>query len=235
MSPPARRGEREPAVEVDLSDTHEHAIRVDYVFKAPLLGAGVELEWQAPAEAMRDEAVRAAESSDVVLAFVGISPNLEGEEMPVHVDGFAGGDRTDIDLPKVQQELLEAVAATGKPVVVVLMSGSAMAMNWAKDHAAALLEAWYPGEAGGEAIADVVTGKANPSGRLPITFYVSAPNSFRGDECYRDVSTAIANRIGSGSSTTCALTPDENHFAILRRDGMGVDWVPFVDQRGDTA
>jgi beta-glucosidase len=170
---PNRRGEREAAVEVELGDNQEHTLRVDYVFKAPLLGAGVALEWQAPAAALRDEAVRAAQDSDVVLAFVGISPNLEGEEMPVHVDGFAGGDRTDIDLPKVQQDLLEAVAATGKPVVVVLMSGSAMAMNWAKDHAAALVEAWYPGEAGGEAIADILTGKANPSGRLPITFYAS--------------------------------------------------------------
>jgi beta-glucosidase len=89
------------------------------------------------------------------------------------VDGFAGGDRTDIDLPKTQRDLLEAVAATGKPVVVVLMSGSAMAMNWANDHAAALLEAWYPGEAGGEAIANILTGNVNPSGRLPLTFYAS--------------------------------------------------------------
>jgi beta-glucosidase len=170
---PNRRGEREAAVEVELGDTQEHTIRVDYVFKAPLLGAGVALEWQAPAAALRDEAIRAAQDSDVVLAFVGISPNLEGEEMPVHVDGFAGGDRTSIDLPKAQQDLLEAVAATGKPVVVVLMSGSAVAMNWAKDHAAALVEAWYPGEAGGEAITDILTGKANPSGRLPVTFYAS--------------------------------------------------------------
>ena len=170
---PNRRGDREPAVEVELNDTQEHTIRVEYVFKAPLLGAGLALEWHAPAQALRDEAVRAAQSSDVVLAFVGISPNLEGEEMPVHVDGFSGGDRTDIDLPKTQRDLLEAVAATGKPVVVVLMSGSAMAMNWANDHAAALLEAWYPGEAGGEAIANILAGKVNPSGRLPVTFYAS--------------------------------------------------------------
>jgi beta-glucosidase len=122
---------------------------------------------------LRNEAVNAAKDSDIVLAFVGISPNLEGEEMPVHVEGFTGGDRTDIDLPRTQRDLLEAVAATGKPVVVVLMSGSAMAMTWAKDHAAALVEAWYPGEAGGEAIADVLTGRTNPSGRLPVTFYAS--------------------------------------------------------------
>ena len=122
---------------------------------------------------MHDEAVKAVKDSDLAVVFVGLSPNLEGEEMPVHIDGFDGGDRTDIDLPQTQQQLLEAVAATGKPVVVVLMSGSAVAMNWANDHAAALLEAWYPGEAGGEAIADILTGKANPSGRLPVTFYAS--------------------------------------------------------------
>jgi beta-glucosidase len=170
---PNRRGQRESAIELDLSDTKDHTLRVEYVFKAPLLGAGIALDWQPPADALRDEAVRAAQSSDVVLAFVGISPNLEGEEMPVHVEGFAGGDRTAIDLPKTQRDLLEAVAATGKPVVVVLMSGSAMAMPWAKDHASAILEAWYPGEAGGEAIADILTGKVNPSGRLPVTFYAS--------------------------------------------------------------
>jgi len=170
---PNRRGQAEPTVDLDIPDSHPHSIRVEYVFKAPLLGAGISLDWHAPADALRNEAVEAAKDSDVVLAFVGISPNLEGEEMPVHVEGFAGGDRTDIDLPKTQRDLLEAVAATGKPVVVVLMSGSAMAMTWSKDHAAALVEAWYPGEAGGEAIADVLTGRTNPSGRLPVTFYAS--------------------------------------------------------------
>jgi len=159
--------------EVDISNTAPHSIRVDYVFKAPLFGAGLTLEWKAPADALRAQAVEAAKNADVVFAFVGISPNLEGEEMPVHVDGFSGGDRTDIDLPKTQRDLLEAVAATGKPVVVVLMSGSAIAMQWSKQHAAALLEAWYPGEAGGEAIANVLTGKVDPSGHLPITFYAS--------------------------------------------------------------
>ena len=168
-----RRAQRIAPVELDIADTGEHSIRVEYVFRAPLLGSGISLEWRAPAEALRNEAVRAAKASGIVLAFVGISPNLEGEEMPVHVEGFAGGDRTSIDLPKTQRDLLEALAATGKPVVVVLLSGSAMAANWANDHAAALVEAWYPGEAGGEAIADVLTGKTNPSGRLPVTFYAS--------------------------------------------------------------
>ncbi len=159
--------------EVDISDTRAHSLRVEYVFKAPLFGAGLTLEWKAPADALRAQAVEAAKAADVVLAFVGISPNLEGEEMPVHVEGFSGGDRTDIDLPKTQQDLLEAVAATGKPVVVVLMSGSAIAMKWSKDHAAALLEAWYPGRPEAKRSRTFLTGKVDPSGRLPITFYAS--------------------------------------------------------------
>jgi beta-glucosidase len=104
---------------------------------------------------------------------LGISAGLEGEEMNVNVEGFRGGDRTDIGLPKPQEALLKAVVATGKPVVVVLLSGSALAVNWANDHAAAILEAWYPGGEGGTAIADVLFDDYNPAGRLPVTFYKS--------------------------------------------------------------
>jgi beta-glucosidase len=93
--------------------------------------------------------------------------------MPVHVKGFDGGDRTSIELPAVQEKMLEAVAATGKPLVVVLMNGSALAVDWAKQHANAIVEAWYPGEEGGTAIADVLAGTTNPAGRLPVTFYAS--------------------------------------------------------------
>ena len=154
-------------------DTAEHSIRIEYAHADKFNAAGIIFQWAAPADAQRQQAVKAAQDSDLVLAFVGLSPDLEGEEMPVHVNGFDGGDRTSIELPQTQEQLLEALGATGKPVVVVLMSGSAVAMSWAKDHAAALLEAWYPGEAGGEAIADILTGKSNPSARLPITFYAS--------------------------------------------------------------
>jgi len=107
------------------------------------------------------------------VAFVGLSPDLEGEEMALHVPGFNGGDRTDIALPQVQQDLLRALAATGKPLVVVLLNGSALAVNWCQQHAAAILEAWYPGEEGGTAIAETLDGKNNPGGRLPVTFYAS--------------------------------------------------------------
>ena len=117
------------------------------------------------------EAIAAAKSADVVIAVVGITSELEGEEMPINEEGFAGGDRTSLDLPKPEEDLVEAVAATGKPLIVVLMNGSALSVNWAKDHANAILESWYAGEEGGAAIAETSSGKNAPAGRLPVTFY----------------------------------------------------------------
>src|SRR5205085_10575255 len=110
------------------------------------------------------EAVSVAKQADAVVLVLGLSSQLEGEEMSVHEPGFAGGDRTDINLPARQQALLEAVAATGKPVVLVLMSGSALAVNWADAHVPAIVQAWYPGEEGGVALADVLFGDYNPAG-----------------------------------------------------------------------
>jgi beta-glucosidase len=156
-----------------FSDTQPHAIRVEYTHQAPLFGAGITLSWMPPAEALRAEAVQAAFRADAVVAFVGLSPELEGEEMPIKIPGFDGGDRTDLNLPAAQQALLEAVAATGKPLVVVLMNGSALSVNWAQKNAAGILEAWYPGEEGGDAIAQTLLGSNNPAGRLPVTFYQS--------------------------------------------------------------
>jgi len=158
-------------VHFDAGQTHE--VRVEYAHDSPRRGGGVRLEWQPNSDALRDEAVSVAKQADVIVAFVGLSPDLEGEEMPVHVEGFSGGDRTDIALPAAQRQLLEALAATGKPLVVVLMNGSALAIDWAQRHAAAILEAWYPGEEGGTAIAQTLAGENNPAGRLPITFYGS--------------------------------------------------------------
>ena len=118
-------------------------------------------------------AIEAAKNADVVIAVMGITSELEGEEMPVSEEGFKGGDRTSIDLPKPEQELLEAVAAIGKPVVLVLGNGSALAANWAQEHVNAILESWYAGEEGGAAVAETLSGKNNPAGRLPVTFYTS--------------------------------------------------------------
>jgi beta-glucosidase len=162
-----------PEIAVHFDDSAAHDFKLEYTHKSPLFAAGVTLTWKPPADVLRSEAVRAAQQSDVVVAFVGLSPNLEGEEMPVHVEGFNGGDRTDIVIPMVQQDLLEALSATGKPLVVVLLNGSALAVNWAHEHASAILDAWYPGEEGGTAIALTLAGTNNPGGRLPVTFYAS--------------------------------------------------------------
>jgi beta-glucosidase len=156
-----------------FENTSPHSIRLEYAHNAPMFGAGIHLVWQPEAAPMRDQAVQTARQADVVVVFVGLSPSLEGEEMPVQLEGFHGGDRTKINLPQLQEDLLQAVAATGKPLVVVLMNGSALAVPWAKEHAAAILEAWYPGEEGGAAIAGTLAGDDNPAGRLPVTFYAS--------------------------------------------------------------
>ncbi|WP_348263845.1 glycoside hydrolase family 3 C-terminal domain-containing protein [Telmatobacter sp. DSM 110680] len=156
---------------IPFADTRPHDIRIEYIQTARIPGSGIAFEWSPRHELLQDLAVAAANKADVVVAFVGLTPRLEGEEMKVDAKGFSGGDRTDINLPDVQQEMLEAVAKTGKPMVVVLLNGSALAVNWAKDNARALLEAWYPGQSGGQAIAETLSGKSNPAGRLPVTFY----------------------------------------------------------------
>jgi beta-glucosidase len=138
-------------------------------FNAPSPKA--QLIWAKVNDAPSPEAIAAAKAADITIAVVGITSRLEGEEMPVTVPGFLGGDRTSIDLPAPEEALVEAVQATGKPLVVVLMNGSALAVNWINDQGNAVLEAWYPGEEGGSAIADTLSGKNNPAGRLPITFY----------------------------------------------------------------
>ena len=111
--------------------------------------------------------------ADVIVFVGGISPRLEGEEMPVHVEGFRKGDRTDIEIPKVQKEMVKALKATGKPVVYVLCTGSALALNWEEANLDAILNAWYGGQEAGTAVADILFGDYNPSGRLPVTFYKS--------------------------------------------------------------
>jgi beta-glucosidase len=136
--------------------------------------ASVRLLWAKPATGREEEeALAAARQADAVVPFLGLSARLEGEEMQVKVEGFEGGDRVQIGLPHVQEELLTKIAALGKPTVLVLLNGSALAVNWARDHVPAIVEAWYPGQAAGIAIADVLFGDYNPAGRLPVTFYKS--------------------------------------------------------------
>ncbi len=155
---------------IDLQAGRAYDLKLEY-FQG-LGGANVRLEWGVPDDAVK-RAVRLAGESDVVVFVGGISPQLEGEEMNVTIEGFRGGDRTSLDIPRVQEDLLEAVSATGKPVVLVLTSGSALGVNWASEHVAAILQLWYPGEEGGTALADVLFGDYNPGGRLPVTFYKS--------------------------------------------------------------
>ena len=135
--------------------------------------AGLQMLWAPPSEMLEADAVQAAEQADVVVLCLGITSRLEGEEMRIRTAGFVGGDRTSLDLPAPQQRLLERIAQLGKPTVLVLLNGSALSVTWAQEHVPAILEAWYPGQAGGTAIADVLFGAYNPGGRLPVTFYRS--------------------------------------------------------------
>jgi len=135
--------------------------------------AHLRLLWKVPGRDLLAEALEAARQAEAVVLFMGLSPRLEGEEMKVEVAGFKGGDRLTLELPLRQQELIKAVAALKKPTILVLLNGSALAVNWSAAHLPAILEAWYPGQAAGEAIADVLFGDYNPAGRLPVTFYKS--------------------------------------------------------------
>ncbi len=155
---------------VHLEKGQKIALSVTY----GVMGGGqphAQLIWAKVNNKPSPEAIAAAKNADVVIAVVGLTSELEGEEMPVSEPGFLGGDRTSINMPQPEEDLVEAVAATGKPLVVVLTNGSALAVNWINQHANAVLEAWYPGEEGGNAVADTLSGKNNPAGRLPLTFY----------------------------------------------------------------
>ena len=155
---------------VHLEKDHPYAIKIEYFQNRR--SSEARLVWSLPDEEPQ-RAVDAARGADLVIAVMGLSPRVEGEEMKVDAEGFSGGDRTRIDLPAPQEQLLEQVYATGKPVVLVLMNGSALAVNWADANLPAILEAWYPGGQGGTAVAEAIAGDFNPGGRLPVTFYKS--------------------------------------------------------------
>jgi len=169
----AAPGPRRPLrVRVALEAGRKYALRVDY--RQTGSGGTIQLAWTPPADAMLSEAVALAKGSDVALVFVGLSSDLEGEEMRgVNIPGFLGGDRTSLDLPEPQENLVKAMIASGKPVVVVLTSGSAVAVRSAAEGASAVLAVWYGGEEAGTAIAETLAGVNNPAGRLPVTFYKS--------------------------------------------------------------
>jgi beta-glucosidase len=153
-----------------LEQGHPYDVKIDYF--QDVRSAEARFIWSPPDQAER-EAVEAARTADVVVVAMGLSARIEGEEMKVDADGFAGGDRTKIDLPAPQETLLEKIHAAGKPLVLVLMNGSALSINWADENLPAILEAWYPGEEGGTAVAGAIAGDFSPAGRLPVTFYKS--------------------------------------------------------------
>ena len=150
-----------PGIEVTFAEGCPWALRADGSNK--------------PSPEVIADAITKAKAADVVVFVGGITARLEGEEMGRDnaFDGFEGGDRTTIELPPVQTDLLKALADTGKPVILVNCSGSPMALPWETKHLPAILQAWYPGEQGGRAGGKILFGDVNPSGRLPLTFYAS--------------------------------------------------------------
>jgi beta-glucosidase len=163
---------RARSASLDLEAGRRYDVRLDY-FDA-IRDAEIRLAWKRPGgKEPLEEALDAARAADVVVFVGGLTGDVEGEEMTVSYPGFAGGDRTDLALPSTQDKLLRALQATGKPVVLVLMTGSAIAVEWAQKNIPAIVVGWYPGQQGGNAVADVLFGAVSPAGRLPVTFYRS--------------------------------------------------------------
>lgn len=158
-------------VPVKLQAGKTYELRVEYTQKGG--GGGLQLLWTPPADAALQQAVGLAKESDLNIVCVGLNSRLEGEESRLEIPGFAGGDRTDLRLPEPQRKLLDALFAIGKPTIIVLVNGSALAVQPANQKAQAILETWYGGESAGTAIAETLSGKNNPAGRLPVTFYES--------------------------------------------------------------
>jgi beta-glucosidase len=225
--------------EVPLVKGQRYAIRIESL---PGLEQSISLIWQINRPDVRARAVAAARSADLVIAVAGITSNLEGEEKSINVPGFQGGDRTSLDMPAQEEELLKAIKATTKPLILVMMNGSALSINWAKKNADAIIEAWYPGEEGGTAIGETLAGQNNPAGRLPVTFFTGVEQLppmgdysmarrtyryFSGTPLYpfgyglsysRFAYSALrlsANSISAGSSLTVTM----NITNVSRRDG----------------
>jgi beta-glucosidase len=188
------------------------------------------LVWSVPHDEGRQAALAAVRNADLVVFVAGLSHRTEGEEMRVDAPGFAGGDRTSLDLPAPQQELLERVIALDKPTVLVLMNGSAMSVNWADAHVPAIIEAWYPGGQGGEAVARLIAGDYSPAGRLPLTFYKSVAqlpdftDYSMAHRTYRYFTGEVLYPFGHGLSyTTFAYTdPRVSSARVTARDSVNV-------------
>lgn len=226
--------------EVNL-EARSHDVRMEYY--QTNREAIAKLVWSSPhfVERQIEEAVNTVRQADVAIVVLGLSAALEGEEMTVSTEGFRGGDRIDISLPKGQEALLKAVSATGKPVVLLLLNGSALAVNWAAEHVPAILDAWYPGEEGGTAIADVLFGDYNPAGRLPVTFYKSVAQlppfedySMKG-RTYRYFKGDPLYPFGFGLSYTSFKYENLKLSAQNIRPGDGISVSVTVSNSGDRA
>ncbi|WP_078031596.1 glycoside hydrolase family 3 C-terminal domain-containing protein [Massilia sp. KIM] len=205
-------------VDVRLEKGRRYPLR----FHVETGGTGVPgLFWKRIATDAEAEFQAGTRDADAIVAVVGLTSDLEGEEMTVNAEGFSGGDKTSLDLPADQRRLLERAKALGKPLIVVLMNGSAIDLSWAKDNAAAILEAWYPGQSGGLAVANVLTGKSDPGGRLPLTFYRGLADLPRFDDysmkgrTYRYYAGAPVYPFGAGLSYT------RFEYAPLRVEPVG--------------
>ncbi len=159
----------EKAVELEAGMKY----KIVYEYKNHFGDGDAKLLWSVPNPEMLADAEDVAKKADAVVIVLGLSQRLEGEEMPIHVEGFAGGDRTSLNLPKNQVDMVKAIKAAGKPTILVLMNGSAIAVNWEDENLDAIISAGYPGQQGGNAVADVLFGDYNPAGRLPVTYYKS--------------------------------------------------------------
>ena len=156
---------------IELQAGKEYKIKIE--FYNSFRFSFIQLLWSVPDKEMEKRAIELAKKADVVIMVMGISARLEGEEMQVNIEGFRGGDRLSMNLPEVQENLIKKVMALNKPVVLVLLNGSALSINWEDKNIPSIIEAWYPGQAAGDAIADVIFGDYNPGGKLPVTFYKS--------------------------------------------------------------
>ena len=214
---------------VQLNAGHAYPLKLECSQRG---STGIEkLVWHRPGQKKDYEA--AIKQADLIVAVLGLTGELEGEEMPIKIEGFSGGDRTSLDLPEAQRQLLHDLVASNKPVVLVLMNGSALSVNWADEHVPAILEAWYPGEEGGTAVAESLAGDFSPSGKLPLTFYKSVDQLPAFDDynmqnrTYRYFSGEPLYPFGYGLSYTTFL------FSDLKFDkpslGAGDDLVATVD------
>ncbi len=170
----ANRRTRNALTDISFEAGRAYEIKIEYQENANA-NSQMRLVWSAPQAqaALRNDAIEKARQADAVVMVMGISPRVEGEEMDVRLEGFRGGDRTEISLPQSQQDLIKEITALGKPVVLVTMAGSGLALNWESQNVPAILHTWYPGQFGGDAIAQTLFGDYNPAGRLPVTFYRS--------------------------------------------------------------